>query len=194
MIERPASKQPIPSHAKKMFKGVVFEVYQWEQELFDGTTRTYEKVKRDDTVVIVPSLLDKRLVFLHDEQSGREPILTFPAGRMDLEGEQDPLLTAKRELLEETGYTSDEWSLWKAYQPATKIDWALYIFVAKHCRKVAEQSLEPSERIRVDLVSLDDVIALVHDPRFVSDDIKVELVEAKYDPAKRVLLEKRLFG
>lgn len=44
-IERPVSRQPIPDHAKCVFKGVIFDVYQWEQKLYNGTTTTFEKLK-----------------------------------------------------------------------------------------------------------------------------------------------------
>ena len=53
-INRPQSKQPIPANAKKVFHGVIFDVYQWEQEMFDGTKEIFEKLKRPDTVVVFP--------------------------------------------------------------------------------------------------------------------------------------------
>lgn len=192
-IQRPESRQPLPPHATRVFEGQIFDVYQWEQVQFDGTTKTFEKLKRDDTVVTVPSLSDKRLLLIEDEQPGRSSILTFPAGRMD-KGNESPLEAAKRELKEETGYESEEWSLWKAYQPTTKIDWALYIFVARNCQKVSGPELDAGERTRVDLVTLDEVIKLIDDPRFASDDIKGELTAAKYDTESRTRLEQILFG
>ncbi|MFZ2149837.1 MAG: hypothetical protein WAV15_01615 [Minisyncoccia bacterium] len=35
-INRPEPNQPIPPDAKRVFRGVVFDVYHWEQELYDG--------------------------------------------------------------------------------------------------------------------------------------------------------------
>lgn len=192
-IARPASKQPIPPHAKQVFKGDIFDVWQWEQELYDGSTKIFEKVQRQDTVVIIPSTSDGKLIFVEDEQPARSTILTFPAGRMDKEGEH-PLECAQRELLEETGYASEDWSLYKAHQPITKVDWAIYIFVAKGCKKVAEADPGPGERITVSLVTLDDIIAKVGDPRLIHDDLDVELIEAKYNPEARKHLEHILFG
>jgi len=57
-IERPKSRQPIPDHAKRVFKGVIFDVYQWEQEMYDGARTIFEKVKRTDVVVVFPVLPD----------------------------------------------------------------------------------------------------------------------------------------
>ncbi len=192
-ISRPASKQPIPAHAQRVFKGDIFDVWQWEQELYDGSTKIFEKVQRQDTVVIIPSTSDGKLIFVEDEQPARSTILTFPAGRMDKEGE-NPLECAQRELLEETGYASEDWSLYKAHQPITKVDWAIYIFVARGCQKVAEADPGPGERITVSLVTLDDIIAKVGDPRLIHDDLDVELIEAKYNPEARTRLEQILFG
>ena len=192
-IKRPESRQPLPPHAKRVFTGDIFDVYQWDQELFDGSTKVFDKVKRDDTVVVIPTLPGKKLLFLTDEQPGRSAIQTFPAGRMDKEGE-GALEAAQRELKEETGYESDEWILWKAYQPITKIDWAIYIFIARNCTKTSTPMLDAGERIAVREVDLDEVIALLDNPDFVSDDIKSELIAAKYDADSRLSLEKTIFG
>ena len=192
-IQRPESRQPLPPHAKRVFEGDIFDVYQWEQELYDGSKITFEKIKRDDTVVVIPVLQDRRILIERDEQPGRSAITTFPAGRMDKEGE-DPLSAAKRELREETGYESDEWSLWRAFQPVTKIDWAIYIFVARNCRKAGEPELDAGERISVEAKTFDEVLELAKDPDFVNDDSRALLVEARLDPEARKLLEKTLFG
>jgi len=192
-IERPKSRQPIPPHAKRVFEGVIFDIYQWEQELYDGSKVIFEKAARDDTVVVIPTLEDKKFLFLTDEQPSRDPILTFPAGRMDKAGE-DPLTSIKRELLEETGYASDDWILWRSFQPASKIDWAVYIFVARKCKKVAEPNPGPGERITLQLKTFDEIIEIANDPRFVSDDTRSAFIEAKYNPEARALLEKTFFG
>ncbi len=61
-IPRPPSEQPIPEHAKKVFSGVIFDVYHWEQEMFDGSRATFEKVKRADTVGVYGVLDDGRIL------------------------------------------------------------------------------------------------------------------------------------
>lgn len=193
MIERPVSRQPIPENAQRVFEGVIFDVFQWDVEAYDGSTLRFEKVRRDDTVVVIPSLSDKRIIIEEEEQPGRIPILTFPAGRMDVEGE-DPLIAIKRELLEETGYESDEWTLWRAFQPVTKVDWAVYIFTARNCRKTREADPGPGERVNVLLKTLDEVMELVNEPNFISDDTRSDFLIAKYEPEARALLEKTLFG
>ncbi len=107
-IERPKSNQPIPEHAKKVFGGIIFDIYQWEQEQFDGTIKTFEKAKRPDTVVVFPVLDDGKILLTKQEQPGRGSFIAATGGMMD-QGE-DVLSAAKRELLEESGYEADDLS------------------------------------------------------------------------------------
>ncbi len=32
----------IPDHATCVFRGMLFDVYQWQQEMFDGSIETFE--------------------------------------------------------------------------------------------------------------------------------------------------------
>lgn len=191
-IERPIGRQPIPPHAKKVFKGELFDAYQWKQEQFDGSVKTFEKLKRPDTVCVVPVVAGRKVVILEDEQPGRETALTFPGGRID--GDEAPDIAARRELLEETGLAPDALVLWKAVQPVSKLDWALYFFIAHDCKQVREPHLDAGERITARAVTLDELFVLVEDPRFAGNDLLTDLLPAKYDPAARARLEQMLFG
>lgn len=173
-IRRPEPNQPRPSDAKEVFKGEIFSVYQWPQKLFDGTEATWEVVKRSDTVVVIPITSDGKIIILEQEQPGRPPYLSFPGGRVE-EGE-NVAETAKRELQEETGYEPAELSLIKAYQPLTKIDWAIYSFIAKGCVKKHSQNLDAGEKITIKEITADECVALVSAGKLRSDEISaVEL-------------------
>lgn len=187
-IKRPRSRQPIPEHAKKVFSGEIFDVYQWEQKMFDGSTATFEKLKRPDTAVVFAVLPDGRIILTEQEQPGRSPFLGATGGRID-EGE-DALEAGKRELLEESGYSAERLILWDAQQPVGKIDWAVYIFVAKGLKKVADMNLDAGEKIKLKFVTFDEFLMLGSKPDFYEREIIPHLLEARSDPKKMVELKK----
>jgi ADP-ribose pyrophosphatase len=185
-ITRPESKQPMPAHATRVFKGVVFDVYQWEQEGYDGSVHTFEKLKRSDTVVVIAVTPDKKIVVTDQMQPGWvKPKVGLLGGRVD-EGE-DVLDAAKRELLEESGYQSNDWSLFMSLQPVGKIDWAVFTFVAKDVKKVADQSLDGAEQI-------DEFVEIAIQPDFYEDDLRVVMLEAKLNPAKMEKIKQAIVG
>lgn len=187
-ITRPASQQPIPAHAQKVFDGVVFDVYQWEQEQFDGTKKTFEKLKRPDTVVVFPILDDGRILLTLQEQPGKQPFIGAAGGRVE-EGEE-VLVAARRELLEETGYEASEFMLWDAQHPTSKIDWVVYTFIAKGLKKVANQNLDAGEKITLKPVSFDEFLDIGLGEKFTEKEIRRKLYEAKLDPKKMTELRK----
>jgi ADP-ribose pyrophosphatase len=188
-IQRPKSKQPIPSHAKKVFKGVIFDTYQWEQEMFDGTKATFEKLKRPDTVVVFPVLPDGKIIMTEQEQPGKVPFIGATGGRVD--DEEDILDAAKRELLEESGYEAEEFILWDSQQPTSKIDWAVFTFIAKKIKKVAEMNPDSGEKIKLKPMTLDELINMATNENtyFAEQEVAVKLLKAKYNPQKKKELE-----
>lgn len=181
-IERSKSKQSMPENAKRVFKGVIFDVYQWEQEMYDGTKATFEKLRRPDTVVVFPVLPDGKILLIEEEQPGKGPFTGAPGGRVD-EGEEI-LDAAKRELLEETGYQAEEFILLDSVQPISKIDWRVYTFVAKGVKKVADIKPDAGEKIKLRVSSFDELLHLATSERAGFSEIIFRIFEAKLDPKK----------
>ncbi len=76
---------------------------------------------------------------------------------------EEALEAAKRELLEETGYESDEWRhLLTVPSNATISDNYAYIYAAGNCRKVTGQELDVTEFLNVVLLTEDEIEELVH--------------------------------
>lgn len=190
-VQRPKSKQPIPENAKCVFKGKIFDTYQWEQIMYDGSTKIFEKLKRPDTVVVFPVLDDGNILLTEQEQPGKEPFIGACGGRVE-DGE-DILESAKREFLEETGYEASEYILWKSEHPASKIDWVVYFFIAKGCKKVSDQSLDGGEKIELKKVTFDELLQIGRDQKFMEKEIIPDLYEALLDHEKYTEL-KQLFS
>jgi ADP-ribose pyrophosphatase len=189
-----APSNNLPQGARLVFKGRIFDVYQWEQKMFDGTTETFERLKRPDTVVIIPTVNDKILILDEDQPYGAQvkSYIDFPAGRADKDGAAI-LDEAKRELLEETGYASEDWEFLMSYEPHGKIIWTVFVYIARNCKKITEQKLDPGEKITVRPVTFEEVIMLPDDPKFRSGKLNEEFLRMRLDPAKKEEFRKLLF-
>jgi ADP-ribose diphosphatase len=106
------------------------------------------------------------VVLVKQYRHGVEDVLwEFPGGVVE-DGE-DPLDGAKRELLEETGYTSPRLiQVARLYpNPALQTN-TLYCFLALAAEKVGGQNLDAGEDIEVDLMPLDNLIEMARRGEF----------------------------
>ena len=180
---RPESQQIMPSDAQCVFQGVIFDVFQWEEKGYDGKAMTFERLKRPDTAMIIAVTEDKKILIIEEEQpASRGVSVGIPCGR--IEHGEDALVGAQRELLEETGYAGNDWSLLSSFQPVHKIDWAVYTFVARGCTRVAEQHLDGGEKITTRLVDFDTFVDIILSASCDDEHLKFMLLEAKLDSAK----------
>lgn len=177
-------RKRIPETARKVFEGKIFDVYQWDQEMFDGTTSVFERLKRPDTAQVVAVVDGKILIQVEEQPDGTRPFPSIPGGRVD-PGEE-PLEAAKRELLEETGYAAEDWELWREMDPVGKMEWTVYTFIARGAKKVAEPHLDAGERIAPpQFLSLDAFLALADDESFYSPELVSEMLRMQLDPARK---------
>lgn len=90
-----------------------------------------------------------------------EEVIECPAGMFET-NESDPLAVAKRGLLGETGYESNEWIYLEVTMESTsKLTNRMHLFLAKDCAKVANQHLDANEYLTITEVYLDTAVAMV---------------------------------
>ena len=130
---------------------------------------------RRDYVVIVASDTDGEYLCVRQFRQGIKEVTTeFPAGGIErtdgreygsgdsVSASEDALEAAKRELLEETGYVSDEWEhLLTVPSNATISDNYAHIYMAKNCRKFGEQNLDEMEFLNVGKYSADEIEEMI---------------------------------
>ncbi len=113
----------------------------------DGRHQEHHVVEIPDAAVVVPLLAGGKILLIgqYRHVHGRTH-WELPAGRIAT-GET-PEQGAARELLEETGHRAERMDPMPGFYPTNGISAHFaHVFVAHGCARVAEQSLEPSERI-----------------------------------------------
>lgn len=154
----PTNASTIPGHATRVFKGEIFDVYQWPQELYDGSTATFEMLRRADKVMLL-CVKDDRIALITEEQPNRPIYTQLPGGRVD-EGEEWQV-AAERECLEELGFKFKNWRLIDVRQPAIKIEWFVAAYLATDCIFEGERSLDPGEKITIEYKTFDEAKAFI---------------------------------
>ena len=139
----------------------------------DGSVfEPFYSYSRRDYVVIVPEDTEGNYICVRQYRQGIERITTeFPAGGIERRdgkeyraGEamaafaEDALEAAKRELLEETGFSSDCWQhLISIPSNATMADNYAHIYLARNCRKICGPALDDTEFLETMICRPDEI-------------------------------------
>lgn len=118
-------------------------------------------IENPNWVNIIALTKDKRVVLIEQYRQGTEEVvLEIPGGMVD--ENESPEATAKRELLEETGFSAREMILLGKTRPNPAIqNNSLYHFLAVDCEKSGETSFDEHENIETKLVSPDEIENLI---------------------------------
>ena len=139
----------------------------------------YSYSRRDYCIIVASDEEGRYLCVRQFRQGIRQVTTEFPAGGIERkDGRQygtghgpdvaeDALEAAKRELLEETGYVSDEWKFLCAIPSnATMADNYAHIFEARNCRKAGAQHLDETEFLGVNSYSAAEIEEMMEKGRF----------------------------
>lgn len=166
--------------SKELFKIRWMRLRSDEVRLPDGRVMPqYFVLEFPHWVNVVALTEDHRLVMVRQfRHAARTDSLEIPGGAGHV-GE-DPIFGAQRELKEETGFESSEWSLVGSHYPNPAMQNNVMVtFLATHCRKTSEASPDPFEDIEVELVDPNEVYKMVEDGRINHSIVMASLAMAK---------------
>jgi ADP-ribose pyrophosphatase len=150
--------------SETLFQSQRFRVVRATQTTPDGLQRSREVIRHPGAVAILPLLDDGRICLIYNYRvSVGQTLIEIPAGT--LEPGEDPDETARRELIEETGYRPAAMQRLTAFYASPGIlDERMYLYVATGIEPGATD-LQPDEDIRPLLVPFEEALEMVRDGR-----------------------------
>src|SRR5947209_3046454 len=144
-------------------------------------------------VGIVPFTEDGRFLINRQYKHGiGMVVLEFPAGGIDPQEREQPLMTAHRELMEESGYSVAPENiefLAHMYANPTGARTRIWWYLARNIQKTGTQKIDPVEVIENLLVTPEELLQLIHNGSFVVQG----QVAAAYMAMERLGLMKMVF-
>ena len=147
-------------------KGAIVDVYEDEMKLPDGKVEKWDFIHhRMGAAAVVPVLPDGRILLVQQYRPAWERFVwELPAGCRD-DVEEPTITAAKRELLEETGYSCEDDDLTQLLSLKTTVaftDEMVDVYLAMNVKKVAEQHLDPAEEITLKAWDLKELIEEIY--------------------------------
>lgn len=163
---------------EQVFDGRLLKVFRDRVRLPDGSEGGREYIRHPGAVAVVPFFDDGRLLLERQFRypHGRE-FIEIPAGK--LEPGEPVLETAKRELLEETGYAADEWTrLGTIHTAIAYTDEAIELFVARRLR-AGQRQLDQGEFLEIFDAGFDEALQMVREGRITDAKTVASLLWVK---------------
>ena len=161
-----------------MYKGKVLEVYSDKLVMPNGNIATRETVVRGSAAAIVPVDKDGNIIFVRQYRHAIKGMaLEIPAGMLE-EGE-DPAVSAKRELEEETGWIANDLTfVTKLVMSIGVCTETLYIYIAKDLTE-GVMNPDPDEFIEIETYSLEDSLKMVYSGEIIDGKTAAALLAYK---------------
>lgn len=145
-----------------IYNGKIIRVEKDEIEMDNGHRSTREVVFNSGGVAVLALTKEHKVVLAKQfRYPSKEELLEIPGGKQ--EQDENFIETAKRELLEETGYVSDDVTyLGYLYPTVAYCSEVIHLALAKDC-VFTKQHLDEGEFVDVVLLDYDDAIAKIMD-------------------------------
>ena len=160
------------------YKGVVIDVYNDRVLLENGKETTRDVVRHPGGVCIVALNENNEVYFVRQFRYPHgKVLLEIPAGK--LEWGEDHFACGKRELLEETGCTADEFTYLGCLLPTPAYDTeVIHMYMAKGLHK-SSQHLDEDEFLEVSLIPLAKAVEMVMNNEIHDAKTAIAILKAK---------------
>ena len=161
-------------HTEHLIKDEWIDLRSTSWKFPDGSVYgPFYSYTRKDFVIVVASDTDGNYLCVNQFRQGIRQVTTeFPAGAIEGKDGKElsaelALAAARRELLEETGYESEEWKhLLTVPSDATISDNYAHLFMAKNCRRVSGQNLDETEFMNLLKLPAEEIEKLIREGAF----------------------------
>jgi ADP-ribose pyrophosphatase len=164
---------------EQVYDGGLLKVYRDTVGLPDGSQGYREYIRHPGAVAVVPLFDDGRVLLERQfRYPHRREFIEIPAGK--LEPGEPHLDTARRELLEETGYVAEEWTRVGVIHTAIAYtDEAIDLFVARTLKPVGRK-LDAGEFLELLVVDFAEAIQMIRDGRITDAKTVTALLWVRY--------------
>src|SRR6056297_488959 len=146
----------------KVFETPIFNLHEREvKPAGENQPSDFYVLDAPEWINIIALTPDREIVLVEQYRHGIDEVtLEIPGGMVD-PGEK-PIEAAKRELAEETGFTSDSWELIgkSSSNPAFLTNFT-HLYLVENCKKTEDQQTEGTEDIDVHTMNLKDFLSLI---------------------------------
>jgi ADP-ribose diphosphatase len=141
-------------------QGKVYSLIKENVTLGNGVTTDMEFIQHPGATAIIPMLTKTRIVLLNQYRHAlRKYIWEIPAGTID--PRESVMNCAKRELIEETGFSADQWhSLGEITPVPGYSDERIHIFLATGLQP-ADRNLDKDEIIQVHEIECEEALHMI---------------------------------
>lgn len=157
--------------SKQLVDCKIFRVREDSSESSEGKESNFYVIENPNWANVLALTDDNKVIIIEQFRHGTGEItIEIPGGMVD--DEEDLFEAAKRELVEETGYTPQEIvSLGKCHPNPAIQDNILYHFLALGCKKTNETAFDSTESVVTKLIDLEEFEKLILDEKITHSSV-----------------------